>query len=97
MNLSSDLENWMGNIPDAVRDKVPIIYLAIPGSHDSASYGINGRSKLAPDAEEIVKKLYRVIPCVVRRWAKTQKYNIRDQLGSGIRFGMCNCHCALIS
>ncbi|CRK99941.1 CLUMA_CG013240, isoform A [Clunio marinus] len=84
--LSADLENWMTNIPEPVRRNVPIIYLAIPGSHDSATYGINSKSKLAPDAEDIVKKIYPFIPCFVIRWAKTQKFSFRDQLNSGIRY-----------
>lgn len=85
MNPSSDLENWMAMLPESIRSEVPIINLAIPGSHDSCSYGINKKAKIAPDAEKIVKKLYAFIPCVIRRWAKTQAYDIGDQLKSGIR------------
>lgn len=50
------------------------------------SYGIQRCSKVAPDAEEVVTKLYKVAPCVVRRWAITQKLNILEQLRSGVRF-----------
>lgn len=82
---SDDLENWMRNLKDDVK-KLPIINIAIPGSHDSCSYGINRHSKPAPDAEKSMVKAYRVLPCVVRRWARTQKYNISEQLLSGIRY-----------
>lgn len=85
MSFSNDLENWMGKLPDELRNNVPVINLAIPGSHDSGSYGINKKSKLAPDAEEIVQKIFPFVPCVVRRWSKTQKYTILDQLKNGIR------------
>lgn len=50
------------------------------------SYGINGRAKVAPDAEPVVRKLYKVLPCVVRRWAITQKVNVLQQLIHGIRW-----------
>lgn len=85
MSLSDDLENWMGNISDDIRSQVPVINLAIPGSHDSGSYGIRKKAKIAPDAEDIVRKIYPYIPCVVRRWARTQKYTVRQQLLRGIR------------
>lgn len=85
MSLADDLENWMGNLPPMLRERVPVINLAIPGSHDSGSYGINRKSKLAPDAEEVVQKIFPFVPCVVRRWSKTQKYSILDQLNNGIR------------
>ena len=85
MNFSDDLENWMRNLPDVLRHNVPVINLAIPGSHDSGSYGINRRSKLAPDAEEVVQRIFPFVPCVIRRWSKTQKYSIEDQLRNGIR------------
>ena len=34
-DFSYDLENWMKKLPDSIRDNVPIINLAIPGSHNS--------------------------------------------------------------
>ncbi|KAG5674437.1 hypothetical protein PVAND_004408 [Polypedilum vanderplanki] len=84
--FSRDLENWMGNLPSKIRSNIPIINLAIPGSHDSCAYAVTKRSKIAPDAEKIVKRLYRFIPCIVRRWAKTQKYSLYEQLENGIRY-----------
>lgn len=85
MSFSDDLENWMTFLPESIRRNVPLINLAIPGSHDSFSYGISRKSRLAPDAEEIVQKLFPFIPCVIRRWSKTQKYTVEDQLKNGIR------------
>lgn len=60
-----------------------IIFLL--GSHDSMTYGINRRSKIAPDAEPVVRRLYKVLPCVVRRWAITQNLNALQQLNNGVR------------
>lgn len=34
-DFSYDLENWMKKLPDSIRDNVPIINLAIPGTHNS--------------------------------------------------------------
>lgn len=75
----------MGKLPGIIRDRIPIINLAIPGSHDSGAYGVNRNSKIAPDAEDVVRELYRFIPFIVRKWAKTQKYTFRQQLENGIR------------
>lgn len=83
--LSDDLENWMKNLPVDLK-QIPIINLAIPGSHDSMTYGINSKSRPAPDAEKDMLDIYKVMPCVVRKWAKTQKFNTMEQLKAGVRF-----------
>lgn len=85
MNYSDDLEHWMSNLSPSIRAHVPLINLAIPGSHDSCSYGIRRGSQLAPDAEEAIRKVFPFAPCIVRRWSKTQKYTMIDQLNNGIR------------
>lgn len=81
-----NLSEWMTKLSEPIR-QIPIINLAIPGSHDSMSYGI-GRSlaEVAPDAEKVVRPLYKVMPCVIRRWAITQKLNALEQLNHGIRY-----------
>ncbi|KXJ75575.1 PI-PLC X domain-containing protein 3 [Aedes albopictus] len=84
-DFTEDLENWMGKLPAELR-AVPIINLAIPGSHDTMSYGIKRKSPVAPDAEPVVETLNKFIPCVVRRWAITQRYDVVEQLKSGIRY-----------
>lgn len=85
MNYSDDLEHWMSNLSASIRTHVPLINLAIPGSHDSCSYGINRDSRIAPDAEEVIRTLFPFVPCVIRRWSKTQKYSLSNQLNNGIR------------
>lgn len=61
--------------------------ICIAGSHDSMSYGIKPGADIAPDALGIVSHLYKVIPCVVRRWATTQSLDAYEQLSYGIRYG----------
>ncbi|XP_052868522.1 PI-PLC X domain-containing protein 2 [Anopheles cruzii] len=84
-DFTDDLENWMGRLPAELKD-VPIINLAIPGSHDTMSYGIKNQAAVAPDADPAVETLNKFIPCVVRRWAVTQRYTIVEQLKCGVRY-----------
>uniref|UniRef100_A0A182IYF0 Phosphatidylinositol-specific phospholipase C X domain-containing protein n=1 Tax=Anopheles atroparvus TaxID=41427 RepID=A0A182IYF0_ANOAO len=84
-DFTDDLENWMGRLPSELK-AVPIINLAIPGSHDTMSYGIKNKAPVAPDAEPVVATLNKFIPCVVRRWAVTQRYGILEQLKAGVRY-----------
>jgi hypothetical protein len=84
--FSDEPEWWMTNLDERIRHQIPIINLAIPGSHDSTSYAITRKSKLAPDAEKFVKFVFPYVPFIVRRWAKTQKLTITEQLNNGIRF-----------
>ena len=81
----NDLENWMGSMPTTLRT-TPIINLAIPGSHDSMSYGIKNGASVAPDARPIVNSIYSFIPCIVRRWARTQYSEPTKQLLNGVRY-----------
>lgn len=80
-----DLENWMAELPGDVRRRVAIIYLAIPGTHNSMTYGIQRSSKIAPDADESVRRLNQLFPIIVRRWSKNQRINVSQQLTKGIR------------
>ncbi|CAK1555878.1 unnamed protein product [Leptosia nina] len=82
---SLDLENWMRKLPDEIRN-FPFIYLAIPGSHDSMTYGITRSSGLAPDAEPILKRLYPLFKGTILRWTITQSIDAYQQLLIGIRY-----------
>uniref|UniRef100_A0A1B6J506 Phosphatidylinositol-specific phospholipase C X domain-containing protein n=1 Tax=Homalodisca liturata TaxID=320908 RepID=A0A1B6J506_9HEMI len=85
MNLSS----WMGSLDDRLKN-VPIINLAIPGSHDSMSYSITPSSSVAPDNERIVQILAKIFgkPSrrVIYRWCITQELTVLQQLHFGIRY-----------
>ncbi|CAK1586803.1 unnamed protein product [Parnassius mnemosyne] len=79
------LENWMRELPEQLKN-LPLIYLAIPGSHDSMTYGITRSSGIAPDAEPIVKKLYPLFRGTILRWTITQAVDTPQQLLIGIRY-----------
>ncbi|XP_023937235.1 PI-PLC X domain-containing protein 3 isoform X1 [Bicyclus anynana] len=80
-----DLENWMRDLPEPLRN-IPLIYLAIPGSHDSMTYGITRNSSLAPDAEPVLKRLYPLFQGTILRWTITQAIDALQQLLIGIRY-----------
>ncbi|KAJ0174751.1 hypothetical protein K1T71_009859 [Dendrolimus kikuchii] len=79
------LETWMSDLPPQLKD-VPLIYLAIPGSHDSMTYGITRSSKLAPDAEPVLHRLYPIFRGTILRWTITQSLDTWQQLQIGIRY-----------
>ncbi|KAG6455101.1 PI-PLC X domain-containing protein 3 isoform X2 [Manduca sexta] len=79
------LETWMSDLPPQLKD-VPLIYLAIPGSHDSMTYGITRSSGLAPDAEPILHRLYPLFRGTILRWTITQAIDTWQQLLIGIRY-----------
>ncbi|XP_014254023.1 PI-PLC X domain-containing protein 3 [Cimex lectularius] len=80
------LSDWMSQLP-AERFNIPLIYLAIPGSHNSLTYTIKKYAKFSPDVTFLFKK---PIPVCIRplifRWCKTQDLSIRHQLENGIRY-----------
>ncbi|KAL0821612.1 hypothetical protein ABMA28_005061 [Loxostege sticticalis] len=80
-----NLEYWMRNLPEQLKN-VPFIYLAIPGSHDSMTYGINRSSGLAPDAEPILHRLFPLFRGTILRWTITQANDTMQQLLLGIRY-----------
>ncbi|XP_066992369.1 PI-PLC X domain-containing protein 3 isoform X1 [Anabrus simplex] len=86
--IGEDLENWMTRLPEALKN-VPIVYLAIPGSHDSGSCSITPSSTIAPDTSHTIQELGKVFGPIVRRlvynWVVTQHANITDQLMEGVR------------
>nr|XP_014099952.1 PI-PLC X domain-containing protein 2 [Bactrocera oleae] len=80
-----DNGQWMTSLPNELRN-LPIINLAIPGSHDTMSYGIKSGAKPAPDAERSTRWLNFFFPWCVRRWAKTQSSSVLEQLLLGVRY-----------
>ncbi|XP_018574666.1 PI-PLC X domain-containing protein 3 [Anoplophora glabripennis] len=86
--LSDDLEYWMTNLPDQIKS-LPIIYLAIPGSHDSFTASLSAKSEIAPDADDTLKKLKFLGPILtyfMANWSRTQAYSATEQLIAGIRY-----------
>ncbi|XP_054268613.1 PI-PLC X domain-containing protein 2-like isoform X1 [Macrosteles quadrilineatus] len=83
------LNNWMSQLDESLKN-IPVINLAIPGSHDSMSYTIKPTSDIAPDNEQIVLLLARVFGSpsrrVIHRWCATQELTLLQQLNLGIRY-----------
>lgn len=50
---------------------------------------ITPKSQIAPDAESLIKKLKwlgLIATTIISKWAKTQDFNAKEQLNSGIRY-----------
>ncbi|KAK3103987.1 hypothetical protein FSP39_023435 [Pinctada imbricata] len=84
-----DYENWMGSLPDSLHS-LPLNHLAIPGSHDSASYSLNAKNDIAPDTSPEIQALISVMgDCgkeIIYRWSLCQNITITQQLNHGIRY-----------
>lgn len=50
------------------------------------SYGIDSHSKIAPDADRIMRICHTLAPIFMRRWARTQSICIERQLELGVRY-----------
>ncbi|KAJ9584898.1 hypothetical protein L9F63_020753, partial [Diploptera punctata] len=89
LTIGQDLENWMAILPESLRN-MPVIYLAIPGSHDSGTYSITSSAPMSPDAlpfvRGVAKVFGRLVKTFVHNWSITQRLSIKDQLKSGIRY-----------
>ncbi|CAN7984745.1 unnamed protein product [Ixodes pacificus] len=88
VNSSSDLENWMANLPEQLHS-VPLNYLTIPGSHNSCSYTISSQSEIAPDnpyGNKLLKLLGPIGKQILYSWSLTQNITTREQLQVGIRY-----------
>lgn len=84
-----ELAYWMTRLPENLKS-LPIIHLAIPGSHDTMTYTINRHSDVGPDEPRYIRALGRYCSFVSRpiifNWSITQDENITDQLNGGIRY-----------
>uniref|UniRef100_A0A1A9WEX1 Phosphatidylinositol-specific phospholipase C X domain-containing protein n=1 Tax=Glossina brevipalpis TaxID=37001 RepID=A0A1A9WEX1_9MUSC len=80
-----ETENWMTNLPQCLQN-IPIINLAIPGSHNTMTYDIDRHSDIGPDAEKLVRRFGKWIRIFVSYWARAQKRDITTQLKLGVRY-----------
>lgn len=80
-----DLSQWMTNLSPVIRE-LPLIYIAIPGSHNTMMNQVMKDSPAAPDAPRGLRMLYQLFPTCVQNWIVTQTYGIRQQLEHGIRY-----------
>ncbi|XP_067002810.2 PI-PLC X domain-containing protein 2 [Anabrus simplex] len=84
--IGRNLENWMSCLPEEICRSVPIIHLAIPGSHVSASYTIDMGSAVSPDCQTLVTTVGSLIKPLLLKWAVTQSSSIAEQLRTGVRY-----------
>ncbi|KAL6264745.1 hypothetical protein P5V15_004843 [Pogonomyrmex californicus] len=87
--LTDDLEFWMTRFPAPLKN-IPIIHLAIPGSHDTMTYTIERRNDVGPDEPAFIRTLGRycslVAKPIILNWSITQRDDIKRQLNGGIRY-----------
>nr|XP_003703232.1 PREDICTED: PI-PLC X domain-containing protein 3 [Megachile rotundata] len=87
--LNEELEYWMTRLPEALKT-VPIIHLAIPGSHNTMTYTISKNNGVGPDEPRYIRALGRycsiVSKPIIFNWSITQHDNVKDQLNGGIRY-----------
>ncbi|KAG2375323.1 hypothetical protein C9374_009946 [Naegleria lovaniensis] len=87
------LATWMNDLVLFIGD-LPLNNLLIPGTHDSFTSKIVAESKIAPNAEEPIKKLNNVLKfypknvanTVIANWARAQSQSAYNQLVDGVRY-----------
>lgn len=87
--LNDDPEFWMTRFPAPLKN-IPIIHLAIPGSHDTMTYTIERHNDVGPDEPAFIRTLGRycsfVAKPIILNWSITQRDDIKQQLNGGIRY-----------
>lgn len=81
---------WMQEIGSDIAD-MPLNRVILPGTHDSATYGITNDSPISPDAATIMAILKTAagplgVNGIMAGWAKAQSLSIAQQLRAGIRY-----------
>jgi hypothetical protein len=76
---------WMREMKPFLADK-RLCDIIIPGTHDSATYGITSHSDVSPEVEWYKAVLDYLSPLLFAAWAVAQNDNIGIQLGNGIRY-----------
>ncbi|XP_013396515.1 PI-PLC X domain-containing protein 3 [Lingula anatina] len=84
-----DMANWMGGLPESLHSS-SLNSIAIPGTHDSFSWGLDVTGDIGPDNLPFVKTLVQLFPgtakAIIAKWSKTQSLNTVEQLKAGIRY-----------
>ncbi|XP_066596724.1 PI-PLC X domain-containing protein 3 [Prorops nasuta] len=86
---SNNLESWMSLLSPSLK-KLPIIQLAIPGSHNSMTYTIMPENDIGPDEPAYIRMLgcictFAAKP-IIFNWSITQDSTIIQQLNGGVRY-----------
>jgi len=91
-NSKFKLQSWMGSLPEKVRE-LPLSMIAIPGTHDSATYMMRMDMVYSPDSPLLEKiraspVLVNMIPArpITAAWGRAVKQTTYQQLLMGIRY-----------
>lgn len=87
-SMPTPKDHWMQHMANNLRD-TELSRVAIPGTHDSGTYGITALSGLSPDVPEVFRDILMYVPNATRLiapWVKTQDLTIYEQLNEGIRY-----------
>jgi len=82
---------WMADLAAQI-GPLPLNKVALPGSHDTATYGITASSDFSPDEPSWLQIfdgkgiVDRVVRKLTAGWARTQGNDISQQLADGIRY-----------
>ncbi|XP_043275694.1 PI-PLC X domain-containing protein 3 [Venturia canescens] len=87
--FNGNLESWMTHLPPVLKN-LPIIQLAIPGSHNTMTYGIKRSNDVGPDKPKWLRVLSRffsfISKPIIYNWSVTQYEDVTIQLNGGIRY-----------
>lgn len=81
-STAQDMASWMGS----VNPRLQVGQLVLPGTHDSGTAGIDGDSRLTPDAGPEIVRAAGVAPALVAGWSRTQSVDVAGQLRRGSRY-----------
>lgn len=91
MSTSPNPTTWMTDLASKLAPR-PLASVALPGTHDSGTYGITRRSKFSPDKPGLAQRFNgrglvdRIVRTVSSSWARTQGEDFATQLNAGIRY-----------
>lgn len=87
---------WMADMMQQIGD-VPLCRVALPGTHDSGTYGMTTKSLLDPYNEGARAQVVKAVDSVAQQreisarplllgWSQAQDLSVGDQLHAGIRY-----------
>ena len=79
---------WMKELREHLID-IPLVELAIPGSHNSAAYWLDESGPVASDEAEFIKRLVSGFPFakgIVKKYSVCQHLDVLGQLNAGVRW-----------
>ena len=90
MSSTINPQTWMNDMSEQL-SALPLNGVALPGTHDTGTYGISSNSGFSPDKPSLQpfgsqSTIDREVQEVTAGWAVTQGLTIKQQLMAGIRY-----------